>query len=716
MEILNALEHHRAGRIMEAVQIYEQILLADPNHAEALHLMGNAAAQLGDADLSISLISKANALFPKNTTYLISLGMAYRVRQSFDRALTCYSAALEIEPGSASACFGMGATLQCMGRPDEAADSFRRALALNPDFVEARYHLANFEKSIGKHAQAIENYRIAVAAQPDFADAHHNMGSALHAMGKLDEALASYEKALWCNLPETHNNIGNIFFDRQQFDRALLSYRHALAAQPDYAQAFNNMGNTLRKLGRPEEAAAAFEEALRIMPDYALAYLNLGDLLMERDAVDAAARHYENAIANAPGMAQAYFNLGIARSRQNDLTSACACFSQAIVHRPGHLDAIYNLGVVNGKLARPAEAERCYLQVLALDPFHVNAHINLSGIMLEDGRTAAAQRHIDTAYSRQNVFEKYSSSADKTVLILFDAGKGNLNLTHLFNEKTNNLIDWMIEYAPDDQADRLPPYDLVFNAMGDPDVTGATSGPVSRFLARCAKPLLNRPDNVARTARDKLPALLAGIDNLCAPPVWRFAAGSDWDESVANYLPLLIRPVHTQGGIGLVQAATPDELAQCIAGQSGPVYVSRFIDYRSADACFRKYRMIFIDRVPYPYHLAISPNWMVHYYTAEMENCPWKLAEERAFLEDPEKALGTGGMQAIREIGARLDLDYAGIDFSVTADGRILVFEANPTMLVHPESAQGILAHKNVHVRRILEAFEERLKRAASKQ
>ncbi|MBZ0091473.1 MAG: tetratricopeptide repeat protein, partial [Sulfuricellaceae bacterium] len=649
---------------------------------------------------------------PNITAYLISLGMAYRAKGLFEQAMSCYSRVLEIEPSSASAYFGIGNTQQSQGKLDEAAKSFAKALELNPDFIEARYNLANLQKSFGHYAEAIDNYRIAVASKPDFADAYHNMGSALHAAGKPDEALDSYQRALWRGLPETHNNIGNVYVDKGELDLALSHYRQAIAAQPDYAAAYNNMGNTLRQLGQFQEAAAAFDVAIRIAPDYAAAHLNLGHLLMDERSIDEAARHYEKAVSIAPEMAEAYFNLGIARNKQNDLPAAGACFEQAIARRPDYLDAIYNLGVVNGRLMRLAEAERCYRQVLDLDPGYVDAHINLSAILMEDGRTQEAKRHIDLAYRQKNIFEKRSSSASKTVLVLFDAGKGNINLTHLFDEKANNIIDWMIEYASDEQIGELPDYDLVFNAMGDPDVTGDTREPVSRFLDVCAKPLLNPPDKVARTARNKLPALLEGIGKLLVPPVWRFADSTGWDESVADRLPLLIRPVHTHGGVGMVLTKTPAELAQYRSEQSGPVYVSHFIDYRSADSWYRKYRMIFIDRKPYPYHLAISQNWIVHYYTAEMESSPWKLEEEKVFLQDPETVLGQDGMQAIQAIGARMDLDYAGIDFSIMPDGRILVFEANPTMLVHPENPAGPLAHKNVYVQRIFDAFEELLKRA----
>jgi tetratricopeptide (TPR) repeat protein len=716
MEILNALEHHRAGRLAEAVQIYQQILQADPDNADVLHLMGNAACQLGNVDFSISLISRASTLSPTNTAYLISLGMAYRAKKQFDLSLTCYSRVLEIEPNSASAYFGMGNTLQCQDRLVDAAKSFTKALGLNPGFIEARYNLANLEKSLGKYPEAIDNYRIVVTSKPDFADAYHNMGSALYALGKPDDALVSYERALWRNFPETHNNIGNIFFDMGQFDQALSCYKRAIAAKQDYAEAYNNIGNTLRNVGKFQESAAAYSEAIRITPDYAIAHLNLGDLLMDSDFINDAVRHYENAISIEPGMAEAYFRLGVARNRQNDQQSAGTCFEQAITYNPDYVDAIYNLGVINGHLSRLSGAERCYRQVLDLEPCHVDAHINLSAILMDDGRTLEAKSHIDLAYSQKNLFEKYSSGANKTILILLDAGKGNLNLTHLFNEKANNIIDWMIEYATDDQAGKLPDYDLVFNAMGDPDTTGETAGPVSRFLEVCAKPLLNHPDKVARTARNKLPTLLEGIEGLRVPPVWRFADSTDWNESIVDQLPFLIRPVHTHGGVGMALARTADELAQYRVLQSGPVYVSHFIDYRSADSWFRKYRIIFVDRKPYPYHLAISQNWMVHYYSAEMESCPWKLEEEKEFLQHPEAVLGPAGIQAIQSIGARMDLDYAGIDFSIMPDGKILVFEANPTMLVHPENISGTLKHKNIYVSRIFDAFEELLKRSISQQ
>jgi len=709
MDMQTALEHHRAGRLAEAAQIYQRILEQDPNQPDALHLMGNAACQLGDAALAVALIARALALRPDTAGYLLSLAMAHRAQGQHEQALAAYREVLALDAGSASAHFGIGNTLQAMGQPQPALDSFATALELNPDLIEARFNLANLEKSLGHHEAAIAHYRTAIAQRPDFADAHHNLGSALQALGRFDEALASYRLALSAKLPETHNNIANILAGRGQFEPALAHYRQALDIKPDYAEASNNMGNALRQLDRFDDALAAFAAALRIAPDYAAAHLSLGALLMARDQLDDAERHYRAALATAP--AQAHFHLGLLKDRQDDLPAARASFERAIACRGDLVDAIYNLGVVLGRLLRPADAEQRYRQVLALDPEHVDAHINLSAILIDTERREEGRVHIDHAYTRQNVFTHSSAGAKRTVLILFDAGKGNMNLSYLFKRPANNIIDWMIAYAGEQQASQLPPYDLVFNAMGDADLTAGTEEPMRRFLAVCDKPLLNPPALVARTARDKLPALLDGLDHLLVPAVWRYADHTQWPAALADQLPLLVRPIYSHGGVGLTLVHSREELAQLQALRPGPVYVSRYIDYRSDDGWFRKYRMIFIDRKPYPYHLAISPNWMVHYYNAGMTELAWKLEEERVYLQDPGRVLGAAGMRAIEAIAARMDLDYAGIDFTLLPDGRILVFEANPTMLAHPEDPAGPLAHKNLSTQRIFDAFEALLER-----
>ena len=71
--------------------------------------------------------------------------------------------------------------------------------------------------------------------------------------------------------------------------------------------------------------------------------------------------------------------------------------------------------------------------------------------------------------------------------------------------------------------------------------------------------------------------------------------------------------------------------------------------------------------------------------------------------------LGPRAMAGLAHVAQALGLDYAGVDFALDADGTLLLFEANATMLVHPEAPDGPLAHKNPHIERIFEAFRAML-------
>jgi tetratricopeptide (TPR) repeat protein len=361
-----------------------------------------------------------------------------------------------------------------------------------------------------------------------------------------------------------------------------------------------------------------------------------------------------------------------------------------------------------------ARAQRWYELALNLDAAQAPAWQNLAAIHAKAERHDLADGCRERAYALQRVYVEVAGQPARRVLLLC-AGRsaGNVPFDLLVPVPQNGRIKYAIDYAAPEEDASLPPFDLVFNAVGDPDIAGPLAERLARFAQTCPRPLLNAPARVAATRRDRLPALLSGLaDVRCAPCI----RVEDADEAVAQvwerahaadmHLPLLVRPVATHGGEGLVRCDTHAQFDAALAAQSGPYYVSAFHDTRDADGACRKYRAAFVDRVPYPYHLAISPHWMVHYFSAGMEGVRWKLDEEARFLADPAAALGARGAAAIAAIGRRLDLDYAGVDFTVLPDGSIFVFEANATMLVHRERPDGELAHKNAYVERIGGAFE----------
>jgi hypothetical protein len=362
---------------------------------------------------------------------------------------------------------------------------------------------------------------------------------------------------------------------------------------------------------------------------------------------------------------------------------------------------------------------RWYRLVLALDPGIALAYQNLAAIYTQLGRNSLADACRERAYRIQRVFVEEAGAPLRRVLILC-AGRtsGNIPFDALLPATANCRIKYVIDYAAEQEDAELPAFDLVFNAVGEADVAAGMTDRIARFTAQCGRPVLNPPAAVARTRRHQLAALIGDLNDVTTAPCIRCETAPVSRAALAALLanagigfPVLARPAATHGGVGLTRCATIEELEIWISACKSAYYLTAFHDCRSAGGQYRKYRMIFVDREPLPYHLAISELWMVHYFSADMEKTPWKIAEERRFLEAPATVLGVRAMAAIAAVARRLDLDFGGVDFALLPDGRVFVFEANATMLVHYERSNGPLAHKNPGVQNIVEAFERMLAR-----
>ena len=70
-----AIGHHRAGRLAEAERLYRQILSQQPGHADALHLLGVIAQQVGQYDVAVELIGRAVAVQPTYAERTATWGM-----------------------------------------------------------------------------------------------------------------------------------------------------------------------------------------------------------------------------------------------------------------------------------------------------------------------------------------------------------------------------------------------------------------------------------------------------------------------------------------------------------------------------------------------------------------------------------------------------------------------------------------------------------------
>jgi protein O-GlcNAc transferase len=399
------VRHHQAGRLRDAAQVYLRILQADPDQADALHLLGLIHAQAGDRRRAVACIGRALAVRPQWAEAQANLGNVLREQGKPDEAVPFLRRALQLRPDFAEAHNNLGIALEARGDPDGAIACYRRALALRPDFAEAHSNLGNAIKGRGRPDEAIACYRRALALRPGFAEAHYNLGIALGDLGEPDEAIACYRRALALkpDYAEAHVNLGKALEGRGRPDEAVACYRRALELKPDSAASHNNLGAALIGLGEPDEAIACYRRALELRPDFAEAHVNLGKALEGRGDPDGAVECYRRALALRPDDAEVHVNLGDALKHRGDLGGAVECYRRALALRPDHAPALNNLGNalrdqgdLDGALAR-------YRRVMELEPGHATAHSNLLYTLhYRAGVTATALAEAHAEFDRRH--------------------------------------------------------------------------------------------------------------------------------------------------------------------------------------------------------------------------------------------------------------------------------------------------------------------------
>ncbi len=386
--IQTGLEHHQSGRLQEAETIYRSILKEQPQHPEALHLLGVLALQVGKSEIAVNLIENAIKINPDEPEFYNICGEAYRALHKYDMAISRYE----------------------------------QALAIKPDFAGAHNNLGNAFKELGRVGEAITHYEQAIAISPDFAMSHNNLGIALKDLGRPEDAITHYKQALVImpNYAEAHSSLGNVLQELGRTEEAITHHKQALAIRPDYAEAHSNLGNALKELGRPEDAITHYRQAIAIKPDFAMAHYNLGIALDELSRPEDAIAHYEQALAINPDYAEAHNNLGNALDELGRQEDAIAHYEQALAIKPDYAEAHRNLTKIKPKQEQVSIIEKLLNRPSLSETDAIHYHFALGNIYSDVKTFNKAFEHYDKAniLKRKAIIydsQKYTAYVDRLI-------------------------------------------------------------------------------------------------------------------------------------------------------------------------------------------------------------------------------------------------------------------------------------------------------------
>jgi tetratricopeptide (TPR) repeat protein len=533
-------------------------------------------------------------------------------------------------------------------------------------------------------AEAIPHYRRALALAPGRARVHVRFGLALLANGQASQA-------------------------RQEFELAA-------TARPD-GQTLGYLGMAMLGEGRTEDAIPVLQRAAQLEPEDATSPFHLGQGLRELGRIDDAIPALAEAVRRAPGQAHLRLALGDALFARGDRTDGMAELAEATTLDPSQPMAWAKLGDMEQLSGDTARSLICYQRAVALDGDNQELRILLGNALLAAGDEVGSTRELGHGMVA-GWKTPPQPSARLRVGILAAPGGANTPTSFILDRARFDVSPLFMLDGFDYPTDRIAAsYDVLFNAISDPDAAPRALAKADQLVAVLGLPVVNTPSTMPGTVRERMAMHLAGIDGLHMPRTVR-AKRLDLAQSGAMPFdgPALLRPSGSHGGRDIVLTQTAGDIRQA-ASELGceEVYLTEFVDFRSDGGLYRKLRLMFVGGQAFPVHLAVGDHWLSHYFRTTMAEMPGWRSEESAFLGGFEAYLGPEICRALTEVQARVGLDFFGMDAAIGSDGRLVVFECNASMLVRHVDRPAMFDYKRAHAERIRSAVGDLLHRFAGR-
>lgn len=428
--------------------------------------------------------------------------------------------------------------------------------------------------------------------------------------------------------------------------------------------------------------------------------------LARQGADEPAQRAYLDVLRRDPTALPALLEFARLALRSGHRSAARTAYQQAIFCHPADPTARVNLANLMIEGAEFEAAREELEAALVAAPHLAAAHQGLARVLTALGAPGAAEPHWRAGFAAGALAPQPYAGAGQGVpiLLLVSARGGNIPTRALLDDTVFAVTALYAEHH--DPAAPLPPHAAIFNAIGDADLCAAALARACDIVGRSDAPQINPPSRVQGTGRVAIAERLAALPDVVVPQT---RAIPQPEIMAARFsFPALFRSPGYHTGQHFVRVERAADLAATIADLPGDeLLVIEPMETKGPDGRHRKYRAMLIGGQVFPLHLAASQNWKVHYFSADMAADADLRAEEAAFLADMPGHVGPRAMRALAAIAAELRLDYAGVDFALAPDGRLMLFEANAGMVIAPPGPERIWDYRRAPIERALRAVKE---------
>lgn len=375
-----AIALHQAGDHDAAEVIYREILKKQPNHCDALHLLGHVCMLKDDLEAAESNVRASLRVDPRFPYALHTLALICQRKHAYDEAEKHLRKALNVNEEFDGARIQLARNYVMQGRFAEAEKHFSQLAKRLPEDLTLLFEYASVLVQLKKYDPAEAVYKAILGKDSQFIDALNNYAVLLIEQERNEEALPILQRVMELN-PENYMaacNLGLVYENLGRFPEAIASYKQSHSICKTYPASLFNLGNVYLKQGDRTAALNLFKQVVDQFPDYYYAHNALGKIYFEDKHFEEAERIFKQSVEIEPlDNYAAYSTLGLLYRTLQRFDDSEAMVRKSIEANPTAADPHNTLGWVLSDSARYAEAEQVFRDGLAKEPSDRNIHSNL---------------------------------------------------------------------------------------------------------------------------------------------------------------------------------------------------------------------------------------------------------------------------------------------------------------------------------------------------
>jgi tetratricopeptide (TPR) repeat protein len=274
----------RMGQLKQAAGTFRQIETLDATYEPAYCNRIIVYSQLGDHDLAEEMFYTARLYKEHCPHCYYNMGCSLEARGMYDKAIFCWTKALDLQGGQGDVYVRIGNALWKKGELEQARRSFLTDLRLNPGRTRSLLDLGELLLEMGRREEAAEKFRRAIELAPNEAGGHYHLGRLLLREGRQDQALDCFTAVL--ELDPTyigaHLGLGKIYYHRHLMHEARRHLRAELQLRPQNPRILLELGNLLIDTGESRAALACLKWLVGGSPEFLPGWLNLAVVQFDR--------------------------------------------------------------------------------------------------------------------------------------------------------------------------------------------------------------------------------------------------------------------------------------------------------------------------------------------------------------------------------------------------------------------------------------------------